>query len=265
MFTKRYYYLITIQYLGFRFHGWQHQPGQKTIEGMLKRTLGYVFTDNDRTFKILGAGRTDAKVSAHEGAFELFIKGEPLADLEAFLESFNRNLPQDIRALAIRPVNKDFNVIKDAKIKEYVYLFSHGQKNHPFCAPFMANIIDTLDIDTMTKAAPLFEGTHNFKSYTVRPNEKTQFEREVLTCRLKKNDLYTASFFPAETFALHVYGAGFMRYQIRKMAGALIQVGLGNLSVETIQESLKPNSDIMLEYVAPASGLVLNRVEFQEN
>ena len=55
-------------------------------------------------------------------------------------------MPQDIRALNIKPVTKEFNVINDSKIKEYKYLFSEGSKNHPYCAPFITTFLDSLNI-----------------------------------------------------------------------------------------------------------------------
>ena len=87
MFDKRYYYLIKIQYLGYRFHGWQKQPDVKTIHLMIDRTLKFIL--KDVRFKTLGAGRTDAMVSANEAALELFIYNEPILDFDAFLDLFN--------------------------------------------------------------------------------------------------------------------------------------------------------------------------------
>ncbi|MFD0861913.1 tRNA pseudouridine(38-40) synthase TruA [Sungkyunkwania multivorans] len=261
MKQQRYYYLIRIQYLGFRFHGWQKQPTHKTVEGMIQRTLNYVFEGN-MNFKILGAGRTDAMVSATHAAFELFVD-HPLEDIPVFMDLFNKNLPPDIRATDIKMVDEHFNIIQHAKQKEYVYLFSHGKKNHPFAAPFIANIVDTLNIEQMKAGAKLFEGTHNFKAYTVRPSKKTQFERTIDRCEILPNDLHRASFFPDESFALHVHGAGFLRYQIRMIAGALIALGKGELSLNDIERSLQANSNVNLEFVAPASGLSLNNLEFE--
>lgn len=92
---NKYYYVITIQYLGYRFHGWQKQPSVKTIHLMIDRTLNFIL--DGKTFKSLGSGRTDAMVSAESAAFELFLY-EPIDDHNAFLKLFNQNLPQDIRA-----------------------------------------------------------------------------------------------------------------------------------------------------------------------
>ncbi len=260
MQVARYCYLVRLQYLGFRYSGWQKQPGQKTVETMLTKTLKFIL--DGKKFKILGAGRTDAKVSALSMVFELFIEDEPLSDMDEFLQLFNENLPPDIRVLAITKTDSSFNIIQDAKLKEYVYLFSYGEKNHPFCAPFLANILDELDIDEMQRAAKLFEGTHNFKVYTARLQENTKTERTIISCELKENELLKANFFPEKSYALHVTGKGFMRYQIRMMMGALIQLGKGDISIAEIQDSLKPESTTKLTYVAPGSGLLLHDLHF---
>ena len=260
MQKKRFYYVVKLQFLGFRYSGWQKQPHQKTIEQMLLKTLKFVLPNT--SFKILGAGRTDAKVSALDAGFELFVD-DSISDLAEFIVVFNKNLPPDIRILSMVQVDASFNIIKNSKYKEYVYLFSYGQKNHPFAAPFIANIIDELDVELMKKAAQLFEGEHNFSVYTSRLQEKTVATRSIESCVLKKNDILKANFFPENSFALHVKGKGFMRYQIRMIMGALIQLGRGELLFSDIEESLLENNSIQLTYVAPGSGLHLNKLEFE--
>ena len=148
--------------MGYRFHGWQKQPDVKTLHLMIDKTLKFIF--KDKPFKTLGAGRTDAMVSAQEAAFELFLK-QPLHNHEEFLSEFNRNLPQDIRALSITEVDEKFNIIQNSKNKEYLYLFSHGTKKHPFCAPIITTILYKLDIKLMQQGAKIFEVHHNFKTY----------------------------------------------------------------------------------------------------
>ncbi len=260
MQRRRFYYLIKVQYLGFRYSGWQKQPRQKTIEQMLLKTLKFIISDSD--FKILGAGRTDAKVSALDAAFELFID-EPISDLNEFQILFNKNLPPDIRIISVLETNEKFNIIQNSKEKEYVYLFSYGEKNHPFAAPFIANLIEELNITLMMEAAKLFEGEHDFSSYTARIQENTQSVRTVDHCEIRPNELLQANFFPRTSYALHVKGKGFMRYQIRMMMGALIQLGRGELNFSDIEESLKLGTSIQLNFVAPGSGLLLNELHFE--
>lgn len=228
---------------------------------MVDRTLKYIL--EDKTFKSLAAGRTDAMVSANQTAFELFLY-EPLDDVQAFLELFNYNLPQDIRALDIQEVDADFNIIQHSKIKEYVYLFSEGTKNHPFCAPILTTILDPLDVELMQQGAKLFEGRHFFKSYCYKATDNGIYNREIICSEIVENTLYTANFFPKTTYLYRIKGQGFMRNQIRLMMGILIKLGRGEVDLEYIKNSLKPDSTEHMDYIAPASGLILNSLEFED-
>lgn len=256
----RYYYLIKLQYLGFRYHGWQKQPGLKTVERMVERTIRFVL--KRKNFKILAAGRTDAMVSVNQTYIELFLDEEPLKQEEFFLE-LNKYLPQDIRALGVYETHKEFNIIQHPQLKEYLYFFNYGEKAHPFSAAFMVNIQQELDIDLMKKAAKLFQGSHDFKAYTFRPTPFTQTKSEVLACEIVKNDVFQANFFPKKSYMLRVVGEGFKRHQIRLMMGTLIEVARGDLSLEQIRQSLLEGNEMRMTYIAPASGLILNKVEFQ--
>ena len=257
---KRFYYLIQLQYLGFRYHGWQKQPGVLTVEHMLHKTLNFIL-ENQR-FKVLAAGRTDAMVSANQTCIELFIYEDEL-DLETFLEQFNKNLPQDIRALSIEETTADFNIIQHPKIKEYFYFFCVKEKIHPFCAPFMVNLQEDLDIELMKLGAKLFEGEHDFYSFTFRPNPETKTEGNIERCELTENDIYTANFFPNQSFVLKVEGEGFKRQQIRLMMGALIDLGRHKINMEELEKTIDGSHKIKLEHIAQASGLILNKVSLR--
>ena len=261
MLQKRFFYLVNVQFLGYRFHGWQKQPNTKTVHLMIDRTLKFIL--GEQKFKTLGAGRTDAMVSANEAAFELFLDQEPLDDLNTFLELFNTNLPQDIRVLRIKEVDAKFNIIQDSKLKDYHYVFAQGDKFHPFAAPIMTTILDVLDIELMKVGAKLFEGKNNYKTYCYKPSNEGVYNREIIRCELVENTLYTASFFPEKSYVLKVIGKGFGRHQIRLMMGALIKLGRGDIDLDYIKNSLKPESDYVMDYIAPASGLILHKIEFK--
>ncbi|RNC86279.1 MAG: tRNA pseudouridine(38-40) synthase TruA [Winogradskyella sp.] len=257
---QKYYYVFTIQYLGYRFHGWQKQPNLKTLHLMIDRTFNYIL--EGKPFKTLVSGRTDAMVSANKTAFELFLEN-PIEDKDVFLKWFNYNLPQDIRALKIEDVDKNFNIIQHPKLKEYIYLFAFGGKFHPFCAPLLTTIQDDLDIEMMMQGARLFEGTHNFKNYCYKATDNGVYNRTIEKCELVVNEVYSANFFPETSYLLRVVGKGFGRNQIRLMMGTLLKLGKGEVTLDFIEESLKPNIDSHQDYIAPASGLILQSVEFE--
>ncbi|WP_124979475.1 tRNA pseudouridine synthase A [Nonlabens xiamenensis] len=258
--NKRQFFLIKIQYLGFRFHGWQKQPNNiPTVERMVLRTLRYVF-DHGK-FKVLAAGRTDAKVSVNETWIELFLDDSDPLNTAEFLKEFNLNLPSDIRALEIKVTDANFNIIQAPKTKEYIYLFSHGEKFHPFCASMMVYMKTELDIPLMQKAAKSFEGTHDFWSYTYKPSPTTETEVSITSAKIEINDLFTANFFPEESFVFRVSGQGFKRHQVRLMMGMLFDLGMHKLSYEDFLETLDGSKRIHLSHIAPPSGLMLYRTD----
>ncbi len=255
-----YSYLINFQYLGFRLHGWQKQPNLKTVHFFVDKTLKFVC--KDIRFKTVGVGRTDAKVSATDYYFQLFI--DEKINEDAFVLLFNKNSPSDIRVLeATRILDENFNIIQQPKIKEYRYYFSFGEKNHPYCASLLTGVLEDLDIEQMKQGALLFKGFHNFKHYCTKPSQETKVKRTILDCRIEENTELTASFFPNKSYVLIIKGAGFLRNQIRLIMGALIELGKGNYNIDFIKSSLTETANIdFLKTIAPASGLHLHTIHF---
>jgi len=199
-------------------------------------------------------------VSAQQSAFELFVYEK--IEEAVFTENLNKSLPNDIRIIEISEVDAAFNIIQNSSTKKYSYLFSSGEKIHPFCAPFMLGVLEELDIELMQKGARLFEGFHNFQRYAYKPSEHTVFEREIISCQIIENTELIANFFPKKTYMLKVEGAGFMRYQIRLMMGVLFQLGKGLVTIEFIKDTLENPSSETLKELAPSSGLTIDSISF---
>ncbi|WP_296622468.1 tRNA pseudouridine(38-40) synthase TruA [Marivirga sp.] len=253
-----YFYLVEIQYLGFRYHGWQFQHGVRTLQGMLEKTLTFLF--EDEKFKILGAGRTDAMVSAQSAYFELFNNHQ--LELAAFQKDLDENLPADIKVINIKAVDNQFNIIQDVTQKTYHYYFAPVKEKYPFAAPIMNCIHFPLDISKMKEAAQLFEGEHEFKYFMVGDAENKNTIRNITESRIEENTELTASFFPEKSFVFKVKGKGFMRYQIRLMMGALIKIGRNEISLHDLEDALQGNPPNFDKLNAAASGLMVKEVKF---
>jgi tRNA pseudouridine38-40 synthase len=253
-------YLVEIQYLGFRFHGWQKQKNVKTLHDMIDKTLSFVFVD--KKYKTIGVGRTDAMVSANNYYFQLLMFEE--IDMLEFIQSFNDNLSQDILCESIKVLPQGFDIINCSKVKEYHYYFSFGEKSHPFSAPFITNVLKELDVENMKRGAKMFEGEHYFHKYCTKPSEKTQFKRVIDYSEIVENTEFTASFFPEKSYVFKIKSKGFLRYQIRLMMAMLFELGKGNVDLEHIQNSLLQNNDRKhLRSIAPASGLQLYHIQLE--
>ena len=261
MAKYKYRYLFFIQYLGFRFHGWQKQGDLKTVHFMIDKTLPFALGHS--SFKTMGSSRTDAMVSAELSAFELFLH-EPIA--HDFLAVFNSNLPPDIKALRMVDLEEypDFNILQSAINKEYRYYFSSGQKAHPYASPFIYTELQQLDTNLMAEGAKLFEGTHFFGRYGTKTGTNTTLERTITTSEICECLDFKAGFFPKKVFDYRVASSGFMRNQVRLIMGQLLMLGLHQLTLEEIEESLLQSEQYeSLNYIAPSSGLHLISVQFE--
>lgn len=255
---EEFHYLFKFQYLGFRYHGWQKQVNVKTVQLMLEKTLTFILERKD--FKVLGASRTDSMVSAMESACKLTLPID--CEPEELLEALNKNLPADIKGLSLDRASAKFAIINHPKTKTYYYLFSNEEKAWPFAAPFMCNILQPLDIAAMQEGAKLFQGRHHFEAYCYKPNPQKVFERTVEFSEISENTLLSANFFPPKTYLYTVKGEGFMRHQIRLMMGALFRLGRGEITLNDIQDSLRAGAS-PVGFVAPASGLILGKLDFK--
>jgi tRNA pseudouridine38-40 synthase len=252
------YYLIRIEFLGFRYHGWQKQEKLPSVQGNIDKTLLFVLQHDN--FKTLGCGRTDAKVSAEDFAFELFVNENQ--EPQELLTKLNDNLPADIRVKSIETTDASFNIIKDSKVKEYHYTFSFGEKSHPYNTPFIRDLGQHLDIDLIQKAAKHFEGKHDFKRYCAKSSEKDSYECDILFSEIQPDTKFTGSFTPKNTYVFKVKAKGFMRYQVRLMMGALIELGRGEYDFEEFENSLNETDKLPIKTIAPSSALTLVSVEF---
>lgn len=255
---KNFNYIVQIQFLGFRYSGWQKQTNAKTVQGMIDKTFFCIFEHHN--FKTLGAGRTDSKVSANQFPFQLLLN--EAVDTVKLLKDLEKNLPPDIKVLSVNAADPDFSVISQSKNKQYQYVFTSGENIHPSCAPFMVHFNGDLVVERMKEGALLFEGEHSFKNYCYKPNENTQFVRTLSRSVIKENDQYQASFFPKKSWIFEVESSGFLRHQVRLMMGALIRLGQGEVSLQDILKSLEETTDQRESLIAPSSGLILNKVEF---
>jgi tRNA pseudouridine38-40 synthase len=178
------------------------------------------------------------------------------------LDSVNAILPSDIRLLEVQPAQSHFNIIQDVAYKEYHYNFAFGEKFHPFAAANLAYFTGYPDIELMKLGAKLFEGKHNFQSYCSIDKVSDDYVREIMEAEIIQHANAGLGLIPKQAYTFIVKGKGFLRYQIRKMIMALIELGLGNLSLEEIAKSLKKPELQNIPIHAPANGLVLEKVEF---
>lgn len=240
--------MLVIEYEGTNFSGWQRQIGQRTVEEEIEKTLRKISKEE---IKIIGSGRTDAKVHAL-GQVANF-KTRSTIPASRFKYILNNRLPEDIRIRESKEVNMDFHSRFSAKAKQYKYIIYNNKMPSALYRNFSYHIPRNLDIDKMTDAACEFIGTHDFASFKGRRSVVKDTIRTIYKIDIKrKKDL----------IEINILGKSFLRYMIRIIVGTLIEVGYGNLNRQDIREIIACKNRTKAKKTAEPQGLFLMKVYY---
>lgn len=272
---------LTLAYDGTEFRGWQVQPGERTIQGELQAALGRITGESPLP---QGSGRTDAGVHALSQVAS-FALAAPIPALN-LQRALNRTLPPSIRILESKTVRSTFHARHSALAKSYEYRIFRGEICPPFLARYVYACPWPIDVDALQRAARIFEGEHDFLSFAAtdpelagrdldlnaeperRPLPRTGFQIEAPTAATVRR-IFSSAWEEQATEAgkLLVYrvrGSGFLHHMVRNLAGTMLDVGRGRLRCEEIPGILAARSRAAAGPTAPARGLFLVSVEYDE-
>jgi tRNA pseudouridine38-40 synthase len=240
---------LVVSYVGTRFAGWQVQPGRATVQGILEERITRLLQEPVR---IAGAGRTDAGVHARGQVANVRISSR--IPVPGFLRGLNARLPSDVSLMHAEEAPESFHARADARGKEYLYRISRAEVVSPFEAPFVARVRGRLDVEAMREAARHVLGTHDFTSFCPVDSRIEDKVRTLSVSEVTENG--------AEV-RYRVIGNGFLRHMVRTLAGTLILAGQGRLDTGAIPHILKARDRRRAGPVAPALGLILERVIYE--
>ncbi len=240
---------ITIEYDGTRYHGWQRQKDDATIQEEIEKTLLVL---SRQTVTVTGSGRTDAGVHAF-GQTANFRCDTDLTP-EIIQRGLNSLLPDDIVIRKCREVADTFHARFDARSKIYHYRVY----NHPIPPAidrqYTWSIRKQLDFAAMRSAAGHLVGRHDFKAFEGAGSPRAHTTRHVMAAELIETDG------PLITFRIRA--DGFLRFMVRNIVGTLVDVGIGKTSTEAFLQILESRDRSRAGATAPAHGLFLMEVRY---
>lgn len=272
-------YKAIVSYLGTRYVGWQRQLNglsvQEVLEGALSKTFGVPTSAT-------ASGRTDAGVHAEGQA--IHFDAETSIPTEKIPFAVNTHLPDDISMLWCEPADEGFSARFSAKRKTYCYKLYLSRHRRPLLEPTHEHIATPLDRTLMYAAAHVIEGTHDFKCFqaagsviknTVRTVYRISIEVEPLTVvpRPKPDESLAGVPMPLNIIGddifdcevkISVTGNGFLYNMVRIIAGTLVYVGMGKLSVEDVGAALAARDRNLAGKTLPAKGLHLISVVYDD-
>jgi len=250
---------LVVRYEGTAFAGFQEQPGQRTVQGVLQEAAERIA---GRAVKIRGASRTDAGVHA-EGQVVAFDSAR-LLEPERWALALNRYLPDDLAVRSAEACAAGYAPRFDAVHKTYRYLLHVGPLRDPLTRTRAFHLgkqlrsrrhpLDQrLDVAAMRDAAARLIGTHDFKAFRAADDER---ERTVRT--LHAFEVIEGFQGDPELIALVVNGSAFMKNMVRILTGTLLEVGLGRMAPSAVSALLAPEAErTAAGPTAPAHGLTL--------
>lgn len=238
---------LTLEYDGTEFSGWQVQPDERTVQGVLQESLSNMMGSE---IKVIGSGRTDAGVHA----LEQVAHADVTRDIPAvnIMMGLNSALPRDVRVLECVDTSETFHAQRSATGKTYRFTILNASRPTALDRYRVWHIRQPLDLDVMLEGAAHLVGEHDFAAFKSAGDETTTV-RDLRELDIKGEGDHIVLTFEAN---------GFLKHMVRNLTGALVEVGLGKLTSDDIKGLLASRSRENAPKKAPPQGLTLIQVTY---
>ncbi|MFB8797662.1 MAG: tRNA pseudouridine(38-40) synthase TruA [Microcoleus sp.] len=242
---------LVIQYLGTDFHGWQRQPNQRTVQEEIETAISNVL---ERPVTLHAAGRTDAGV--HAAAQVAHFDAQGPIPAHRWASVLNSRLAKDILIRASAKVEPTWHARFSASWRRYRYTLYTDPIPNLFVRPFAWHYYHAPVDESLIQAAmaPLI-GRHHLAAFhragSARPH--SWVDVQAAECQRSGPLIY-----------IEVQASGFLYGMMRLLVGLLVQVGRGERAIDNFTDIWVNERREMVKYAAPAQGLCLLRVGYQD-
>ncbi len=241
---------LVIAYDGTDFHGWQRQPDQRTVEGVMEQAARRVVRHQ---VQLIGSGRTDAGVHAAGQVANFGTECSiPIANMRRAIGS---RLPKDVTIVHAAEVPMSFNATQSARVKLYRYRVHNasGRPTERQQQRYTYHFWQPIEIEPMIEASRHLVGRRDFAAMASKGSPRETTVRTVYGVDIVRH---------YQEVRFDVYGRGFLYNQVRNMVGTLIEVGRGHWPPERVREIMESRDRSLAGPTAPARGLCLQWVRY---
>lgn len=243
--------IIAFEYDGRGFHGWQLQKsGVRSVESELTRAVGKVA---DHPVELVCAGRTDAGVHA---SYQIAHFDTPaVRNLRSWVMGINTALPDDIAVHWAGNGVGDFHARFSATYRRYRYVIYNHAVRPGIQRGQVSWTFRPLDAERMHRAAQALVGEHDFSSFRAagcQSRTPIRFLERINVTRHR------------DFVVIDVQANAFLHHMVRNIAGALMAVGSGKESEDSIRAILARRDRTAAGVTAPPHGLYLVDVGYPD-
>ena len=241
--------LLTIEYDGTNFSGWQRQPGIRTVQGTLENILS----------KVCGE--------------QILLEGTPVEKIPFAVNNIAGDTMRDgdVKIVCAEEVAENFHARFDSKGKKYIYRIRNSVEMSVFLRNYRYRIWRELNVNLMRKAASYIAGTHDFACFqaaggTVRQSTVRTVHNLKITENFsdstEKSYLRGGADFDARDIDIEITGDGFLYNMVRIIAGTLVEVGLGKIDPDEVKNIIESGNRSLAGHTAPPQGLFLVEIYY---
>lgn len=241
---------LIIAYDGTNYCGWQIQINGLTVEEILNKALSDLLGED---VAVIGASRTDSGVHAlgNVAVFDTDTK----IPAEKISFALNQRLPDDIRIQKSEKVSLEFHPRFCKSVKTYEYRILNTKFPNPMLRLYTHFVYMPLDVEKMKEAAAYIIGEHDFASFCSAGSQVKTTVRTIYTLDINKED---------DIICIKISGNGFLYNMVRIIVGTLLKVGLSVYPPEHVKEILLLKDRYAAGPKAPARGLTLMEIKYEE-
>lgn len=239
---------LTIEYDGKDFNGWQKQPTKLNIQGEIERAI---FDITGEEVVLNASGRTDAGV--HALAQVANFKTNSNIPTEKFAVAINSRLKKSIVIKKAEEVEDRFHSRYNCKQKTYRYIINNSEQGTAIYRNLEYYVPMKLDVEKMREAIKYFEGKHDFKGFKASGTSNKNSVRTIFKTDIKKEN---------ERIIIELTGNGFLYNMVRIIVGTLVDVGVGKIKPEEIEDIILSGERKRAGKTLPPQGLYLVKVEY---
>jgi tRNA pseudouridine38-40 synthase len=201
---------LTIEYDGTGFRGWARQPGERTVEGEVRRALAEHY---GQVSELAVAGRTDTGVHALANVVSVEVEGGPPAERAA--AALNTALPEDVAVRAAEAAEDGFHARFDARSRSYRYRVWRPRERSALEARRSLWWPRRLDLAALQAAAEAVVGEHDFRAFTPTETQHEVFARVVERAAWRELD--------DQVLAFEITADSFLRHMVRTLVGTMLE------------------------------------------